>query len=498
MDWMKKWLIRATVLLVSMCLLLPGAWAAGASEAPLAEIKQIVEGNYVDPVETAVLEAATVQELFELLGDPHSSYMDPKQFEEFKISSSQEYAGVGMQLVQKDEFVQVVTVFPNTPAEKVGVQPGDLIKAVNGENMEGNSLETVAGLIRGPAGSAVLIEFWRESTGEVFIVSLTRELIHLEALHHELLEENIGYIRLDSFTPTIGREFDKAVAELREQGMKGLILDLRQNPGGYLTAALDIGSNFAGIGDPLLHIEGRNSSPVSYQSITPSFDLPLAVLVDEASASASEIVAGIIRDLGAGRVFGTTTYGKASVQTVFTLSNDGAIKLTTARYLTPNRVDLNGVGLVPDVIIEDTEEQLAAAKAYLREEIAKLPPDPGQVLVLSKGQALLNEQEVAFLPAHYESQGQFLVPLRQIGEIFNIQIDWDGTNNQAIASIGDKEEPRIAPGSRQVLINGQGKSLITAPVMKEGRLMVPVRLLADFVGAKCVYDGSSGTVTISW
>lgn len=262
MDWMKKWLIRATVLLVSMCLLLPGAWAAGASEAPLAEIKQIVEGNYVDPVETAVLEAATVQELFELLGDPHSSYMDPKQFEEFKISSSQEYAGVGMQLVQKDEFVQVVTVFPNTPAEKVGVQPGDLIKAVNGENMEGNSLETVAGLIRGPAGSAVLIEFWRESTGEVFIVSLTRELIHLEALHHELLEENIGYIRLDSFTPTIGREFDKAVAELREQGMKGLILDLRQNPGGYLTAALDIGSNFAGIGDPLLHIEGDRKSVV--------------------------------------------------------------------------------------------------------------------------------------------------------------------------------------------------------------------------------------------
>jgi hypothetical protein len=118
--------------------------------------------------------------------------------------------------------------------------------------------------------------------------------------------------------------------------------------------------------------------------------------------------------------------------------------------------------------------------------------------VLSKGQALLNEQEVAFLPAHYESQGQFLVPLRQIGEIFNIQIDWDGTNNQAIVSIGDKEELRIAPGSRQVVINGQGESLSTAPVMKEGRMMVPVRLLADFVGAGCVYDGTTETVTISW
>ncbi|NLC77644.1 MAG: PDZ domain-containing protein [Clostridia bacterium] len=494
----KKWLIGFVLLLVFLLPAAPGAWAAQEDVELLAQIKRIVEGNYVDPVEPAVLEAATIEELFEKLDDPHSGYLTPKQFEDFQISSSQEYAGVGMQLVQKEEYVEVVTVFPNTPAERVGVQPGDIIRAVNGEDMTGRSLEEVAALIRGKEGTAVLIEFFRESTGEQRIVSLTRELIHLEVLEHRLEEGNIGYIRVKSFTPTVGREFDQVLKDLRSQGMQGLILDLRQNPGGYLTAALDIGSHFAGVGEPLLHIEGRDSDPVSYQSLTQAFDLPVAVLVDEGSASASEIVAGIIRDSGAGRVFGTTTFGKASVQTLFTLPQGGAVKLTTARYLTPNKVDLNGVGLVPDEIIEEPEEQLQAAIAYLQQEIAKRPAPSGRVLVLRDNRALFEEKEVVLSPEPIQREGQLLVPFRQLGEIFNIQVDWDGTNNQALASKGDKEELRVAPGSGQALINGQVQTLEVPPVLQEGRLLVPVRLLADFMGGDCVYDGATQTVTVTW
>lgn len=491
MRCIRKQVVRVLLLCLFLTLVFaPGAWAGAGEDELLQEIKSYVEREYVGPVAPEVLEAASVEELFQKLGDPHSGYMTPEEFENFKIASAQEYAGVGMQLEQGEEYVVVVKVFPNTPAERVGVQPGDEIRAINGEDMKGRSLEEVAALIRGKAGTAVLIEFARQGVAEPMIVSVTRENIHLEVVHAELKEEGIGYIKLDTFTPTAGAEFDEAVAELENLGMRGLIIDLRQNSGGYLNAALDIGANFAGVGEPLLHVVGRDNKTVSYQSLTKAAELPVVVLVDDKSASASEIVSGIIRDTGAGILVGTKTYGKASVQTVFTLSNGGGLKLTTARYLTPKKYDINGVGLVPDQVEEDEAKQLEKAIAYLREQIKKLPRHE---LVIKGEQVLWNGKDIDLAPAPYTAGGQLLVPLRAVGELFGFTVTWDGTNNQVVASIGDKEL-QMRPEGGEVVINGQVHRL-TGPVMYQGNAFIPIHLLADFLDASCDYDGKTGAVT---
>lgn len=492
MEWTRKPIIKILLLLAALSLVFtPGAWASAGEQELLQEIKSHVERDYVGPVEPEVLEAASIEELFEKLGDPHSGYMTPEEFENFKIASAQEYAGVGMQLELDGDYVRVVKVFPNTPAERVGVQPGDEIRAINGENMKGRSLEEVAGLIRGKAGTAVLIEFARQGLPEPIIVSVTRENIHLEAIHYEMLDEGIGYIKLDTFTPTAGAEFKEALEELRSQGMRGLVFDLRQNSGGYLNAALDIGANFAGEGKPLLHVVGRDNKTTSYRSLIKAFDLPLVVLVDGQSASASEIVAGIIRDSDSGLLMGTTTFGKASVQSVYALSNGGGLRLTTARYLTPKKYDINGVGLIPDEIEEDEAKQLELAVAYLKEQVKKLPRHE---LVIMQGQALWNGENIDLEPAPRIAQGQLLVPLRATGELFGLKIDWDGTNSQVIASKGNKRL-QVLPVRAEVVINGKVHRL-NVPAVHEGKVFIPIRLLADFLGAGCEYNGETGSVTV--
>lgn len=483
----------ARVLLLGLVLLLvlaPAAWAAGEEDELLQEIKSIVEREYVEPVAPEVLEASSIEELFTKLGDPHSGYMTPEEFENFKIASSQEYAGVGMQLEQGEDYVVVVKVFPNTPAERVGVQPGDEIRAINGEDMKGRSLEEVASLIRGQAGTAVLIEFARPGVADPIIVSVTRENIHLEVIRAEMVEEGIGYIKLDTFTPTAGAEFDKALEELRGQGMRAFILDLRQNTGGYLNAALDIGANFAGVGEPLLHVVGRDNRNVSYQSLTKAMDIPVVVLVDDKSASASEIVAGIVRDTGAGILIGTRTYGKASVQTVYTLSNGGGMKLTTARYLTPKKYEINGIGLVPDQIEEDPDKQLEKAVQYLQEQLKKRPR---RELVITPEQVLWNGEDLELQPSPFTAGGQVLVPLRAMGELFGFTVEWDGTNNQVLASIGEKRL-QLRPDQAEVVINGQAHRL-TVPAVRDGKVFLPINLLADFLGASCDYNGATKALT---
>lgn len=492
MKWTRKPVIKILLLLAVLTLVFtPGAWASAGEQELLQEIKSYVERDYVGQVDPEVLEATSIEELFQKLGDPHSGYMTPEEFENFKIASAQEYAGVGMQLQLEGDYVRVVKVFPNTPAERVGVKPGDEIRAINGEDMKGRSLEEVAGLIRGKAGTAVLIEFARKGLAEPIIVSVTRENIHLEVVHHEMLEQGIGYIKLDSFTPTAGAEFKEALEGLRSQGMQGLIFDLRQNTGGYLNAALDIGANFAGEGQPLLHVVGRGNKTTSYRSLIKAFDLPLVVLVDGDSASASEIVAGIIRDSGAGLIMGTTTFGKASVQSVYALSNGGGLKLTTARYLTPKKYDINGVGLIPDQVEEDEAKQLEMAVEYLREQIKKLPRHE---LVIMPGRALWNGENINLEPAPYIAQGQLLVPLRATGELFGLKIEWDGTNNQVIAS-KDNKKLQMLPDQAKVVINGKVHQLNVSAV-HQGKVFIPIRLLADFLDAGCEYNGETGSVTI--
>lgn len=492
----KNLVLKISLLLILFLSIIPGALVNASEAAPLEEIKELVKENYAGVLEEEVLKLDTVEKLFSGLGDLHSSYMSPKEFEDFKIASSQEYAGVGMQLLLKGDYLEVTNVFPNTPAEKAGVLPGDLVYSVNGEPMKGLNQDEIVNLIRGKKGTSVLIGFLRGGNDEPLLFSLTRENIHLEVLESRLLEPEIGYISLSNFTPTSGAEFKQLLFEMKFKGIKGIVFDLRQNGGGYLTSALDIGSLFTGIGDPLLHVVDRDDDRATYQSLTVAIDLPVVVLVDEGSASASEIVAGIVRDSGAGWLVGTTTFGKASVQTVFPLSNGGAVKLTTARYLTPSEYDLNGVGLVPDKIIENREEQLEAAWAFLKEKLKKMPSRYAGVLKISSEGAFWNNEEVALNPVPFEEKGQILVPIRSMGELFGLNIYWDGTKNQVKAS-NDERMFLLTPGEKKGLLNGQAYELGAIPIIKEGRFYLHVRDLAALLGADVGYDAKTGTVIIT-
>ena len=209
---------------------------------------------------------------------------------------------------------------------------------------------------------------------------MIRENIQIEVIEYDMLDENLGYIRLNTFSRTAGKEFRKALTDLKAQGMEGLIFDLRDNPGGYLNSALDIAADFADKGETLLYVIGRDGLKDETQSLSDALNIPTVVLVNGGSASASEIVAGAIQDLGKGVLVGTKTFGKASVQTVFELSNGGALKLTTAKYLTPGEQVINGIGLTPDYIVEDIEAQLDKALSILKEQLDITSP---QAIVLN-------------------------------------------------------------------------------------------------------------------
>ncbi|MFA5535736.1 MAG: S41 family peptidase [Bacillota bacterium] len=487
--------LKTLFLLILFLSIIPGALVYADQAVPLEEIKELIRENYAGEFSEQVLDADTVEKLFVELGDLHSTYMSPKEFEDFKIASSQEYAGVGMQLVLKGDYLEVTVVFPNTPAERAGVKPGDLVYSIDGESMKGLSQDEIVNLIRGPAGTTVLIGFLREGHDEVLLFSMTRANIHLEVLESQMLEPGIGYISLSNFTPTSGAEFRQMLFDLKFNGAKGLVFDLRQNGGGYLTAALDIGSLFVGIGDPLLHVVDGDGDKTTYQSLTVAIGLPTVVLVDEDSASASEIVAGIIRDSGAGWLVGNTTFGKASVQTLFPLSDGGAVKLTTARYLTPSEYDLNGVGLVPDKIVEAKDQQLAGALAFLKEELAKMPAKYAGVFQLSPQGVFWNGEQVALDPAPFYEGGHFMMPIRSVGEIFSLNIYWDETKNQVRAS-NEERIILLTPGVKEVSFNGQVQPLSTAPVINNERMYLSARALAELLEAELEYDESTNTVTI--
>lgn len=492
MNVIKNRAISSIVLIALLFLFLPMA-GVSAEEIPLAEIKDYVESAYVGPVSEEVLTAKTAEELFELLGDVHSGYLNPKEFEDFRISSSQEYAGVGMQLMLQEEYATVTKVFPGTPAEKAGVEVGDKIELINGEQVQGWPLDEIVSLIRGEPGSSVMIQFLREGEVEPFIAILSRENIHVDALEYKMIENGIGYILLETFTPSAGEEFQSAIDNLLEQGMRGLVFDLRQNGGGYLSAALDIGAVFVGENAHLLHVVGRDNDPVTYQSLTEALDIPMAVLVDDGSASAAEIVAGIIQDYQAGRVIGINTYGKASVQTIFPLSNGGAVKLTTARYLTPKEQDLNGVGLTPDLMEEDQEQQMELALAYLKEQMGN---SPAQILSLSPAGAKWNGAHVALIPKPYVVEDRLMVPLRRVGELFGLEIQWDGTKNQILGSVNNREFT-LMPDNSNAVINGREEILSTAPRIENGRTFISVEVLADLLGAQLDYDEGTKTFILS-
>ena len=330
---------------------------------PFWQSWNIVHDQYIDqPVDDEALMRGAIKGMMESLGDQHSSYMDPEQYDQANIPLEGEYEGIGAWVDPSGEFLTIVSPMPGSPAEKVGLKPGDEIIAVDGEDMIGIDGSLVIRRVLGPAGSTVELTVRREGLTEPFDVEVTRANITIPSVVSKMLDNNVAYVNLTTFGDKSTSELRGALKDLLAQKPVGLILDLRNNPGGELTTAIEVASEF--IGDGVIMYEeygdGRQDTYTARKGGLAT-EVPLVVLINEGSASASEIVAGAIQDRQRGTLVGTTSFGKGSVQNWIPLkNNEGAVRVTIARWLTPNGRTIHEKGLEPDVAVEITEADIQA------------------------------------------------------------------------------------------------------------------------------------------
>jgi len=327
---------------------------------PFWQAWDMVDELYVDqPVDHELMMRGAIQGMLESLGDEHTSYLDPAMFETANAHlEGEEYEGIGAWVDTTGEFLTIISPMPGSPAEKAGLKPGDIVLGIDGEDMAGLDGEAVRQRILGPKGSLLVITVGREGVSEPFDVEVVRDAIVVPTVAGEIIEENIAYIQLYTFGDDTSRALEDTLKDLQAQDPKGLILDLRNNGGGYLNTAIEVVSQFIDEGVVMYEVYGDGREEIfEAQSGGKATEIPMVVLINEGSASASEIVAGAIQDRERGYLVGATSFGKGSVQTYSELLNEqGAVRVTIARWLTPERRQIAGLGLNPDFAVEFSEQ----------------------------------------------------------------------------------------------------------------------------------------------
>lgn len=318
------------------------------------ELNAYINTYYYDDVDTADLQDGLYKGLLEGIGDKYSIYYNAKDYEAMQVSVTGQYYGIGAGLSQ-DKDTMVVTVnkiYEGTPSEEAGLLKDDIIISVDDTDATSLELTELVRQIRGEEGTTVHLEVYRPSTGESLSFDVERRDITLPSVSHKMLQDRIGYIYINSFESETATQFEEAVSDLEKQGMEALVLDVRYNPGGLVTSVVKILDDILPEG-VVVYTEDKNGDRQNYTSSGDThFDYPMAVLINGDSASAAEILAGAIKDYEYGTLIGTTTYGKGIVQTNFPLEDGDAVKLTTAKYFTPNGNYIHGVGIEPDIELE--------------------------------------------------------------------------------------------------------------------------------------------------
>ena len=341
-----------------------------AATLKLFRAAQVVKGQYVGTAEGPLLMTGSLKGMVNSLGDPYSVYLDPKMFSELMLETKGSFGGVGIVLGVKDKQLTVVAPIEGTPAETAGILSGDLIVKIDGQDTKDMALDEAVGKIRGKEGSKVTLTIQRTGQ-EVEEYSLTRATIVLKSVSGKILENGIGYIRLSMFSETTGNDFTQKMSELTEQGMTSLILDLRNNPGGLIGESVKVARLLVPQG-PIVSVIGKDGERETSQSYLEKTPLPLVVLINGGSASASEIVAGAIQDTSAGKLIGVKTFGKGSVQRIIPLDKDSAVKITIAEYHTPKDRSIHGKGIEPDIVVEMPKDKDAKSDPQLDKAIEVL------------------------------------------------------------------------------------------------------------------------------
>ena len=349
---------------------------------------RFIENNFVQDVDRRNLIDGAINGMVNSLGDPHSVYLAPQLYSQLRAETSGSFGGIGVYMGFKNGGVQVVNVIPDGPGQKAGLQAGDEILAVDGLPVTEIAPGEVALKIRGEIGTPVELLIHREGS-EDMTYNLMRENIHVKTVAGKMIDDRLAYMKISNFSENTGDEFKKTLAELKRDGMKGLILDMRQNPGGVITSCVEVAQEIVPAGTVTSVIK-RDGSKEVYTSDLPAAKFPIVVLLDGNSASAAELLSGALQDTKAAIVVGETSYGKGSVQTLIPMAHNDGLKLTIARYYTPNGKCIDGLGITPDVEIksqptphplydlnldEASDPQLSKAEELLRHQV-----DAGKIL----------------------------------------------------------------------------------------------------------------------
>ncbi|QUH18728.1 S41 family peptidase [Alkaliphilus sp. B6464] len=347
-------------------------------------LKDYLQKNYYKELDEEKLIEGAIKGMFDSIGDPYTQYMDHKEFSDSMARIKGTYGGIGVIVTPGDDgYVTVVSPIEDTPGEKAGLITGDKIVAVNGEAISGDKLDYAVELMKGKAGTEVTLTILRDGKDKTFDVNIKREEIRLKTVRSEVIENDIGYIRITMFDEQTAQDFKTHLDGLKKQNVKGIVLDLRNNPGGSLDQCVEIADIILGE-QVIVYTEDRNGNREVKKSDKKQLELPLTVLVNKGSASASEILSGAIKDGNKGKIIGTTTFGKGLVQQVKPLSDGSGFKFTISEYFTPNGTNIHGIGVEPDIVVELPDEdetettvefqedtQLKKAIEVLRSEIKK-------------------------------------------------------------------------------------------------------------------------------
>lgn len=339
----------------------------------LAEVLERVKRDYVESVDDEALIEAAIRGMVSGL-DPHSSFLKAEEYEDVQVATQGKYSGVGLEVSTENGLVRVISPIDDTPASRAGLRAGDVIVSVDSEAVVAENAQETVGKMRGKAGTTVSLEVLREGEAEPRAFELTRARIEVTSVRSLLLEPDFGYVRISLFSETTSRDLYRALRSLKKKNkapLNGLILDLRNNPGGVLDAAVEVSDAFLEEGI-IVSAAGRVQD-AQFELFAQAGDIldgdPIVVLVNGGSASASEIVAGALKDHHRATIMGVQTYGKGSVQTVMPLSGGRAIKLTTSRYFTPTGESIHGLGIEPDVIVDDSDTQTTLFGQELRKVV---------------------------------------------------------------------------------------------------------------------------------
>lgn len=452
--------MRKLLLVGCAALVLGGSAAAVSSQTPrnetfrllelFGDVVGIVEQAYVVPVDNKKLIEAALSGMMTAL-DPHSNYLPPDSYGDLRERTSGEYSGVGLTITSEGGMVKVISPMDDSPAAKAGVQAGDVISSIEGQNASGLTVSQVSEKLRGTVGTSIKVTFLRDGE-EPREVVLTRELIKIQSVTGRV-EGDFGYLRVSTFNENTGRELSEAIAKIRAEkpGVKGYVLDLRNNGGGLLNAAIDVSDAFLERGE-IVSQRGRKPDQIQRYSAKPgdlTGGLPVVVLINYGSASASEIVAGALKDHQRATVVGLTSFGKGSVQTVIPLrqGQDGALSITTARYYTPSGASIQKIGIEPDLEVarSEAEARIVSRSSFIYSEAAYATALDSSIGAERKGAHIPHEAPGDKFPKDKDYQlERALDVLRAGGDLSKLSAAPEGI---VVSEPGAKAKPEDAPAS---------------------------------------------------